>query len=298
MDKWIISTILYVTLLVGGFTIYENIEADKNEAVAVEQHQGESGNHQEQETSSHAGSSEKDLKHGSSHEQGDSHGHGGDSHHTTTSEVNVYVQADHGDLQVFLKDKAGNPMKELEVNHEKLLHLIIVDEQLKKYHHIHPEPIGNGQFHIRYPLPDGLYKAFVDIKPQHLAYHVSPVPLIVGTPQVTIGHKPLQPDTAYTQRMDGETATLHLSSFKANEPVTLNFKLDQSKLTPYLGAMGHVVILDENAQNFLHVHPTNLEEPVFETEFKQPGIYKIWAEFKQDGKVRAFPYVVEIKGEE
>jgi hypothetical protein len=53
--------------------------------------------------------------------------------------------------------------------------------------------------------------------------------------------------------------------------------------------MGHVVILDENAQDFLHVHPANDREPIFETQFKQPGIYKIWAEFKQNGKVRAFP---------
>jgi len=76
-----------------------------------------------------------------------------------------------------------------------------------------------------------------------------------------------------------------------------NFELDKTNLTPYFRAMGHVVILDESAQNFLHVHPLNDQEPIFETEFQKPGIYKIWAEFKQNGKVRAFPFVVEIKGE-
>lgn len=108
----------------------------------------------------------------------------------------------------------------------------------------------------------------------------------------------LKADTNFTQNIDGETVKLNLSSAQANQPVTLTFNLDKTNLTPYLGAMGHVVILDENAQNFLHVHPANDKEPVFETQFKQPGIYKIWAEFKQNGKVRAFPFVVEIKGED
>ncbi|MFF2447786.1 hypothetical protein ACFVSW_11865 [Neobacillus sp. NPDC058068] len=59
--------------------------------------------------------------------------------------------------------------------------------------------------------------------------------------------------------------------------------------------MGHVVILNEYGKEFLHVHPSNENKPTFETSFDKPGIYKIWAEFKQNGKVRAFPFVFEIK---
>ncbi|NGQ96732.1 hypothetical protein G3578_16325 [Brevibacillus sp. SYP-B805] len=277
MDKWVMAAMLYVAVLIGGFTVYDQFWADGKQTAAAEM------DHNEEP---HA-----DMNGSSSHE------HGSDSQHEGSSEVSAFVQADKDELKIFLKDKAGNPVDELAVNHEKLLHLIIVDETLQKYYHLHPEQTGKGEFHIANPLPAGFYKAFIDIKPKNLAYHAAPVPFVVGHPSAAANHQPLQPDTALIQQVDGETVTLHMSSFQTNQPVTLSFDLDQTNLTPYLGAMGHVVILDEYAQNYLHVHPANDHEPVFETQFNQPGIYKIWAEFQQNGKVRAFPFVVEIKGE-
>jgi hypothetical protein len=276
MDKRVMAAILYVAVLIGGFTVYDQFFAVGKQTAAAETHNSD-GNHAE--------------KNGDSHETGD------DSHHEGSSEVNAFVQADQDELKIFLKDKAGNPVNELEVNHEKLLHFIIVDETKQKYYHLHPEQTGKGEFRTANILPEGFYKAFIDIKPKNLAYHVAPVPFVVGHPSVAANNQGLKPDNTLTQHIDGETVTLHMSSFQTNQPVTLEFDLDKTNLTPYLGAMGHVVILDENTQKYLHVHPANDHDPVFETEFQQPGIYKIWAEFKQNGKVRVFPFVVEIKEE-
>jgi hypothetical protein len=278
-DKWVIASILYVAVLIGGFTVYDEFIADNKQSVSAKKHEGVE-NHAE--------------KNGSNHE------HGSDSEHQGNSEVHTFVQSDKNEIKIFLKDKAGNPVNELEVNHEKLLHLIIVDEHLQKYYHVHPEQTGKGEFRIGNNLPEGFYKAFIDIKPKNLVYHVAPVPFIVGNPSgSTHTHsQELKPDNNFSQNVDGETVKLNMSSVKAKKPVTLTFDLNKTNLTPYLGAMGHVVILDENAQKFLHVHPANDEEPVFETRFEQPGIYKIWAEFKQNGKVRVFPFIVEIKGED
>jgi hypothetical protein len=277
MGKWIIpGAILYVAVVIGGFNVYDKVIADDKPAVS----QAETHGHNTQ-----------------GEEAPSSHQHESDSAHEATSEVNTFVQSTKDELKIFLKDKAGNPVDELEVNHEKVLHFIIVDEHLQKYYHLHPEQTGKGEFRIGNNLPEGFYKAFIDIKPKNLAYHVAPVPFIVGNPggSTHTHNEALKPDSNFTQNIDGETVKLNLSASQANKPVTLSFDLDKTKLTPYLGAMGHVVILDENAQNFLHVHPANDKEPVFETQFKQPGIYKIWAEFKQNGKVRAFPFVIEIK---
>lgn len=275
-DKWVITSILYVAVMIGGFTIYDEFIADDTKPVSAQEHQN-------------------DENHGE--EDGSSHEHGSHSQHEDHSEVITFVQSDENEIKIFLKDKAGNPVNDLEVNHEKLLHLIIVDERLQKYYHVHPEQSGNGEFRIGNMLPEGFYKAFIDIKPKNLGFHAEPIPFVVGTPSGSTNNEELKPDNTLTQHIDGETVTLNMSSFDVNKPVTLAFDLDKTNLTPYLGAMGHVVILDETAQKFLHVHPANHEDPVFETEFKQPGIYKIWAEFKQHGKVRAFPFVVEIKGE-
>jgi hypothetical protein len=43
------------------------------------------------------------------------------------------------------------------------------------------------------------------------------------------------------------------------------------------------------------VHPTSEEKTLFETKFDKPGIYKVWGEFKFDGKVGSYPFVIEVK---
>lgn len=293
MDKWIISTLLYVGVLIGGFYVYDGVIADEKQATAEVQHQS---NEEHQNNEVHQSNEEHQKTENHANPKDSTHGHEGNSSHAGSSEIDAIVQSDKKELKIFLQDKAGKPVTELEVNHEKLLHFIVVDEHLQQYYHLHPEQMGEGEFRITHQLPEGFYKAFVDIKPTQLNYHVTPVPFTVGNPSASTHGHGLEPDKEFAQKIDGETVKLKMSSFQINEPVTLTFDLDKTQLTPYLGAMGHVVILDEHAQNYLHVHPANHEEPIFETRFQQPGVYKIWAEFKQNGKVRAFPYVVEIKG--
>lgn len=292
MWKWAIAGMLYVTLVVFGFQAYDKWIAEE-ESVAV---QANSHGDQEETSSAHGEEETKEAS-GESHESeegGGSHSHEDNSSNHGGSQINAFVFNDENNIKVFLKDKSGNPVDDLVVNHEKLLHLIIVDEQLQKYYHLHPEKTGEGEFTISNSLSDGFYKAFIDIKSEQLTYEVDPVSFVVGNTN-TSGHgHPLVPDTELSKEVDGEKVNLSINTLKVNEPVKLSFELDKTNLTPYLGAMGHVVILDEYGKKFLHVHPSNNEEPVFETQFDKPGIYKIWAEFQQNGKVRAFPFVVEV----
>lgn len=275
MKKWAIAAVLYVAAVIGGYQVYDKwIAADINSAAHAEGDRMKMGGHDEKQS-------------------GNSHAH--DTSHQVGSEVTTYVQIDAKNIKIFLKDKAGNPVDDLEVIHEKLLHFIIVDDQLQKYYHVHPEKTGKGEFTISNNLPDGFYRGYVDIKPKNKEFVVEPVPFIVGHPNPETDGHGLTPDTNLSKNIDGETVKLKISALKAGKPVTLSFDLDQTNLTPYLGAMGHVVILDEYGKKFLHVHPANNKEPVFETEFEKPGIYKLWAEFNQNGKVRAFPFVIEIK---
>ncbi|MFP5111954.1 hypothetical protein ACSU64_06185 [Bacillaceae bacterium C204] len=285
MRKWALAGILYVTIVIFGFQAYDKwIGEDQTTAAHGHGEKMEMGENK----------SNQEMSRGHQEENESAQGHEMASGNHESSEVNVFVQNDKSEIKIFLKDKASNPIDELEVNHEKELHLIIVDEQLEKYYHVHPERTGKGEFTIKNNLPDGFYKAFIDIKPKDFAYVVEPVPFIVGNPTDTSHGHELIPDKQFIKTVDGETVTLNVSSFKAGEPVTLSFDLDQTNLTPYLGAMGHVVVLDEFGKKFLHVHPSNDQEPIFETTFDKPGIYKIWAEFKQNETVRAFPFVIEI----
>ncbi|WP_066308809.1 hypothetical protein [Bacillus sp. FJAT-29814] len=303
MRKWALAGMLYVTIVIVGFQAYDKWFADEKDTAQAgmqdmgkmndTKSKGKGENMDNMEDMDDKEHNEEATESGGHGEEG-SHGHGGDSSHGDGSQVNAFVYNDENNIKIILKDKAGNPIDNLEVNHEKILHLIMVDEQLQKYYHVHPERTAKGEFTIGNSLPAGYYKAFIDIKPTSYAYEVEPVPFVVGTPKMEGHGHALVPDTTFTKTVDGETVTMNFNSFKAGETVKLSFDLDRTNLTPYLGAMGHVVILDEYGKKFLHVHPSNETDTVFETTFDKPGIYKIWAEFQQNGKVRAFPFVIEV----
>jgi hypothetical protein len=280
MKKWIITAIGYLVLVGMGYWIYTAVATPEQEA-------------------SHEGHSEEENSHGS-HGEHDGEEDSNDSHEehgsSGESEVEVHLEANSDTLVIHLTDKSGKPVEELEVNHEKLLHLIVVDEHLEQYFHLHPEQKGAGNFEMRKSLEAGSYKAFVDIKPTNLSYNVEPISFTIGEPAESHQHGSLKPDDSFTKTVDGIETQLEVSSFKINEPISLQFSFSEDvTLQPYLGAMGHVVILDEHGEKYIHVHPLNDEETIFETEFKEPGIYKLWGEFQIDGKVYTYPFVIEIK---
>ncbi|WP_163099239.1 hypothetical protein [Peribacillus alkalitolerans] len=281
MKKWIISAALYLLVVIVGYTVYaefireeKGVEHEGNEHETASEEHGEEAGHEEESEHAHQ-------------EEG--------SHESHESEVDPTLNYENGKINISLQDKNGKPVTELEVNHEKLLHLIIVNSHLDQYYHVHPQDLGEGKFEVTQALPDGEYKAFVDIKPKDLEYTVNPLPFTVGNVEGSHEHGDvLKADDTLTKTVEGETVTLKMNTMKANEPVTLDFELNMENLEPYLGAMGHVVIIDEQANQYLHVHPADHDKPIFQTEFSQPGKYKIWGEFQQDGKVRVFPFVVEI----
>lgn len=272
MKKWAISAVVYLLVVIGGYTTYDVFLNKKVD-------------HREARSHTAVGNGQSEAEHGHNHEGGE----------VKTDEVNPTFLYDDGKMTIVLKDAKGKPVKDLEVNHEKLLHLIIVDEDLEQYLHLHPEKVGDGKFELKQELKNGNYKAFIDIKPSKLDYHVTPVAFKVGDPKESHSHNKLESDRQLVKTVEGKTAELQVSTLEMGKPVTLTFTVDQSALEPYLGAAGHVVILNESGDKYLHVHPYNDKEPIFETQFDEPGTYKIWAEFKQDGKVRVFSYVIIVK---
>lgn len=258
MKKWALAAIIYLLVVIAGYTVYTKF-FEKTNAPKVEA--SEHHEHQEQKQE---------------------------------GQVLSQFHYEDGSIHIRLTDLSNNPIP-LEVNHEKLLHLIIVDESLNQYTHLHPTKVSEGEFTVEKTLSNGKYKAFIDIKPKGLDYSIKPIPFEVGNSDEGSQTNHIVSDSSLTKTVEGKTVKLKMSSTKPNEPITLSFELDQSNLEPYLGAMGHVVILDKKANHFLHVHPEREDQPVFVTQFEKEGIYKIWAEFKQENKVRVFPFVVEIK---
>jgi hypothetical protein len=295
MKKWAVTAFVYLLVVVGAYYAYASFSG--KEAV---DHAGADDTHNTDTVHEPASDTGHEEEHATTEEETEhEEGHGdGHSEHGATAgnnEVLPLIHEETGKLVITLKDLNNNPVSDLEVSHEKLMHLIVVSSDLSEYRHLHPESVEPGVYQVNHDLEAGEYKIFVDIKPKDLAYQVQPINFLLGNPDHSHGHEELQPDTELVKQVGNHSVALLPSSLEVNQEIQLTFDLNGETPEPYLGALGHVVILDETAENYIHVHPHDGDEPVFETKFTKPGIYKIWAEFKFEGEVFVFPYVVDIK---
>lgn len=279
MKKWALSAIVYLLVVVGGYYAYASV--------------AEPISHDEEQTEHNVTADVLEEGTEDTHDDG-GHDEAGDTH-KGESEVQPTLLVENGELVITLTDLEGNPVSDLEVNHEKLLHLIVVSTDLNEYQHLHPETSEPGIFKVTHSLKEGEYKAFVDIKPKGKTYTVEPIEFMIGEKHDAHSDDSLIVDTNLIKEVSGHHVTLKPSSFNVNEEVELAFDLSGETPEPYLGARGHVVILDEKGEKYIHVHPLEGEQPIFATKFVEPGIYKIWAEFQFNGEVFVFPYVIEIK---
>lgn len=282
---WAISAIVYLGLVIGGYTVYASLGSNNDH---TDTHESTNGNEEK---------STKEQAHNNNHaSQGSDGKDSGHSDHGAQSESEVVtnVKYEEGFINIDVKDQDQNS-PELEISHEKIMHLIIVSADLEDYYHLHPEEKGNGVYTLKFELPENSYKAFVDIKPKNLAYQIRPIELQVGKGHGEHEENSLNADTNLTRTINGKTVELTTTELGINKDVTLNFDTKGITPEPYLGALGHVVILDEKGEKLVHVHPASEDKTQFETKFDQPGIYKVWGEFKFGGKVGSYPFVIEVK---
>jgi hypothetical protein len=267
---WAISAIVYLGVVIASYSVYASMNPKTDEHINhTTTDQGEENMSQQHSHNEHHGAS-------------------------TTSEVTPKVSYANGEITIELKDK-NNHVPELEVSHEKYMHFIVVSSDLKDYYHLHPEKKGEGVYQTKVSLADNSYKAFVDIKPKGLQYLVKPIEFHVGEAHHEHGDNDFVADTDFTKTINGQTVDLTPQSFEVNKEITLNFDLKDAKPEPYLGALGHVVVLDADGEKYIHVHPVSNDITVFETQFDKPGIYKLWAEFKFGGQVNVYPFVIDVK---
>ncbi|WP_339285127.1 hypothetical protein [Oceanobacillus sp. FSL K6-3682] len=217
------------------------------------------------------------------------------SHHhhnySDESEVKATVTYKDGKISISLEDNTGKA-PELALAHEKELHFIMVSNDLEHYYHLHPEKEQDGLYTINHHLNDGTYKAFVDITPKKKAYQAAPNTVQVGTNET--GKAALKPDDDWIKEMDGKTVTLENVKAEAGKAVPLNFNMHGETPEPHLGALGHVVIVDEAAEQYIHVHPDSDDTTTFHAHFPKQGMYKIWAEFQFGDKVHIYSFIIEV----
>lgn len=216
------------------------------------------------------------------------HHHG----HNVESVIKTNVTYNDGRVFIELEDDNETP-PELAIQHEKEMHFIIVSNDLEEYYHLHPEKEQQGSYAVSQVLNDGTYQAFVDIAPENKSYQIMPNTLQVGTNETVKVN--LEGEDNWTKERDGKTVTLNAVDATVGEEVPLVFDTHEEKPDPHLGALGHVVMVDEDVEQYIHVHPASEDTTSFNAHFSKPGIYKIWTEFKFGDNEHVYPFILEVK---
>lgn len=210
-------------------------------------------------------------------------------------------------LTFSVKEKeSGIPIRNFERVHEKLAHLIVVSKDLSEFQHLHPDVVGAGKLSTKTTFPKGgEYLCFLQFSTPEQHEQTVKETLQVGSGKSTAPD--LVPDADKPKLIDGYKFSI-MSLPKAVNVATMpmvSIEKDGKQIAniePYLGAAGHGVIISEDGQYFLHVHPmseaaTNgkFASPVmFHTVIPKPGLYKMWAQFQIDGKLEVADFTFEV----
>ncbi len=206
------------------------------------------------------------------------------------------------ELRMMLHDSSGKMLKEFEQVHEKLAHLIIVREGLDEFSHLHPKVDAAGNIIGTHTFPlGGIYHVFLDHKPAGKPPATGQAKLVVEGEAPTA--PPLTTNVPGTIQGDGLAAEVSMRS--SNAATVVAFKVQDlsgkkvTDLEPYLGAMGHLVVLSADASKYVHAHPLTEtaadDEVAFEVHFPGSGTYKAWGQFQRDGKVFTIPVVMQVQ---
>ncbi len=223
-------------------------------------------------------------------------------------------------LHLRVRHPRGEPVTKFEQVHEKPYHLFVVSQDLTFFQHVHPDAQEDGSWLVDVTLPKpGYYKLLSDFVPvggtaQFLSY-----PLMTAgySGDVMADGARLTPDATPTQTVGDLTAsvsydpapmtpathghvTVQLTRAGTSEPVT--------DLQTYLGAFGHMLIVSEDAVDYVHSHPIEVLPPdanletirggptvIFEGIMPRAGRYRAWGQFRYRDTLRTFPFTFEVK---
>lgn len=188
----------------------------------------------------------------------------------------------------------------LEVVHTMKMHLLVVNEELTWFDHIHPEKQADGTYYVSETFPSaGKYLFFIDYKPVGLPANVSMK--LVGVQGRRLRQIPEQ-DIKLVSVVDGYTVTLfNGKDLKTNTGQSLQFSiekdgknLDEKDMEQYLGANAHIVMISQADKDFLHIHPMSDHRfPIYaHTYIRKSGLYRMWVQFKIEGKVHTADFTV------
>jgi hypothetical protein len=248
-----------------------------------------------------------------------------------TTDRNDVVAQQPTSLILKVRNAKSELVRDLPLVHEKPIHLILVSDDLAEFNHLHPEPQPDGSYRVGFTFPHGgSYRLYADFTPTGASQIVERYSMDVsGTPAL---HAALIEDKSLTKSSGGLRVKMQPGEpLRTGRDVLFNFIVTDeatgqpvTDLQPYLGSLAHFVIITEDTNKYLHVHPMEAgampgmddgtmmgkmdEQPQIgpstkasasitisaHTAFPEAGLYKLWAQFQRGGQVITVPFVLRV----
>jgi hypothetical protein len=234
---------------------------------------------------------------------------------TALTGPDILQQGKEAAFTLTLTDQAGNPLLPddfLEV-HKSKIHLLVVDDSMTDYQHIHPvagEKAGQYNFSFKPETAHG-YMIWIDITLRDNSHYylkepvkgtapctspcINTTPALSGMAGGLVGNLSFDPK----ELVEGEMAMATISLIDGKgAPV--------KDLQPVMGAFAHIVGFYTVRPGVMHVHPMG-EEPkddnahggpdlMFHLSPNQPGAVKLFAQVRRDNRDIFIPFTVIIRG--
>ena len=208
----------------------------------------------------------------------------------------------------------GKPLSldQLEVAHTEKIHLLVIDQSVTDYHHLHPvagDKPGEYRFDFA-PKLGGTYHIWADLVPkatgkQEYSKTTVKVEGPPGTPNSSINT---------TAEVDGyrfELTTENNAPLQAGKAIVVKVRVtgpdgrEFSKLEPVMGAFAHMVAFPADLGSVTHVHPMGPEPKTagerggpdlsFHVEPDKPGFQRFFLQTQIGGKEKYAAFGLNVE---
>jgi hypothetical protein len=231
--------------------------------------------------------------------------HGGDEPRVSIEpESNLPVQSNDVTYEFQLVDTVKNVVladADLQLTHQMKLHFFAYDPALKEFQHVHPGFNGKVWTTDLHFDVSGSYWLWAQGQLADGTEFATSIRLDV---QVAKAAWPAPPKlTDLRSGADGvSVATLDGQKLKAGKMAMLMLDFTRSdgtapNITPYLGEFAHLVVVPDDGDEFIHVHPMSTAKPdegMLHITFPSAGLYRIWIQFMDGGVLKLVPLAVKV----
>ncbi|HEY0907987.1 MAG TPA: hypothetical protein VGE35_01420 [Candidatus Paceibacterota bacterium] len=215
--------------------------------------------------------------------------------------------------------KTGDQVTKFDIISDKLMHLIVVNDALTYFDHIHPVFDGK-KFSVTHKFPKAdSYRLYTDFQPRGAEETQVGFKVIAGAPTASAKPFDRSPFDSSLSRKFGAYNVALSGSFKATDIVSgaspFVFTITDAKtgkpvtdLRTYLGAFGHMVMINTDTLSYIHVHPmtTDLSTGMAGPEVRfqpmglggttvYPGTYRVFAQFQPTSGLFTSDFIIDIK---